>query len=69
MTFGGEGDFMHVTALTGRVVAATVLGVLFAAKTYKTHWRAQPRDPDSLRSEKSHANRRAGKAVSKSKKE
>ena len=67
--FGGKSDSLRVTALTGRVVAATVLGVLFAAKTYKTHWHARSGDPASATNEKPHANGPAGEKVSKNKKE
>lgn len=65
MSFGGKDDSMRVTALTGRVGAATVLGVLFAAKAYKTHWGAQPGAPASVTSEK----RPAGETLSKNKTE
>ena len=65
----GKDDLLRVTALTGRVAAATVLGVLFAAKTYKTHWGAQSGGPASAASEKPHANRPAGEKVSKNKNE
>ena len=67
--FGGKSDSLRVTALTGRVVAATVLGFLFAAKAYKTHWRARSGDPTSAKNEKPHANGPAGEKVSKNKKE